>query len=145
MRLPLTNLQLMPQITQVGWKRRARDLQHNTHEFVVPRLTWNFLCQEIPVNLGTTDYSYLLWEVLFQYGRLLPVLVLPPVWFWFSFTGLGYISPQDGLKKESNPTSTPFGLNRAANNVHYRGVDGVVGYRICLTHRRSSVRAWVDS
>ena len=25
------------------------------------------------------------------------------------------------------------------------GVDGVVGYRICLTHRRSSVRAWVDS
>ena len=24
-------------------------------------------------------------------------------------------------------------------------VDGVVGYRICLTHRRSSVRAWVDS
>ena len=23
--------------------------------------------------------------------------------------------------------------------------DGVVGYRICLTHRRSSVRAWVDS
>ena len=24
-------------------------------------------------------------------------------------------------------------------------VDGVVGYRICLTHRRSSVRTWVDS
>ena len=24
-------------------------------------------------------------------------------------------------------------------------VDGVVGYRICLTHRRSSVRAWVES
>lgn len=23
--------------------------------------------------------------------------------------------------------------------------DGVVGYRICLTHRRSSVRAWVES
>jgi hypothetical protein len=28
--------------------------------------------------------------------------------------------------------------------ITYR-VDGVVGYRICLTHRRSSVRAWVDS
>ena len=26
-----------------------------------------------------------------------------------------------------------------------RGVDGVVGYHFCLTHRRSSVRTWVDS
>ena len=27
----------------------------------------------------------------------------------------------------------------------YMRFDGVVGYRICLTHRRSSVRAWVES
>ena len=26
-----------------------------------------------------------------------------------------------------------------------RGVDGVVGYHFCLTHRRSSVRTWVGS
>ena len=26
-----------------------------------------------------------------------------------------------------------------------QGVDGVVGYRICLTHRRSPVRTWLDS
>ena len=55
-----------------------------------------------------------------------------------------------------------FKLRRIVGSIHTHGpvtlhcifaaspesparVDGVVGYRICLTHRRSSVRTWVDS
>ena len=49
--------------------------------------------------------------------------------------------------------STPFVDLSFTNNCFllsfnrhgYVRVGGVVGYRICLTHRRSSVRSWADS
>src|SRR5882762_5989137 len=57
--------------------------------------------------------------------------------------------PRPPRKFRTIKTPTYGGLVIVAPSTHFVGqrVDGVVGYRICLTsvHRRSSVRAWVDS
>ena len=64
---------------------------------------------------------------------------------------IGVNPGQFKLRKHTHsdsPTHRPFSLikDKIVNDGDQpKRVDGVVGYRICLTHRRSSVRTWVDS
>jgi hypothetical protein len=56
---------------------------------------------------------------------------------------LGTIRPRrQVVSKPRHGSLKAFGLCHLAFRYRF---DGVVGYRICLTHRRSSVRAWVES